>query len=123
MVVIIYYYIGYKYKATTWYLNGFPNGSNLESTVVFTLKTVLTSIQYLLFLTLQGKETNFRGYKLTHNKVQKKDSIAVAMNSRSMIFVTIVSYVRWCVCVFDPIYSGVSLRLSVYGIFDVSAGI
>ena len=39
--------------------------------VVFTLKTVLTSIQYLLFLTLQGKETNFRGHKLTQNKVQK----------------------------------------------------
>ena len=38
--------------------------------VVFTLKTVLTSIQYLLFLTLQGKETNFRGHKLTQNKVQ-----------------------------------------------------
>ena len=34
--------------------------------VVFTLKTVLTSIQYLLFVTLQGKETNFRGHKLTH---------------------------------------------------------
>ena len=33
MVVIIYYYIGYKYKATTWYLTGFPNGSNLGSTV------------------------------------------------------------------------------------------
>ena len=33
MVVIIYYYIDYKYKATTWYLTGFPNGSNLESTV------------------------------------------------------------------------------------------
>ena len=32
--------------------------------VVLTLKTVLTSIQYLLFLTLQGKETNFRGHKL-----------------------------------------------------------
>ena len=33
-VVIIYYCIGYKYKATTWYLNGFPNnGSNLGSTV------------------------------------------------------------------------------------------
>ena len=29
MVVVIYYYIDYKYKATTWYLNGFPNGSNL----------------------------------------------------------------------------------------------
>ena len=29
MIVIIYYYIGYKYKATTWYLAGFPNGSNL----------------------------------------------------------------------------------------------
>ena len=43
-----------------------------------------------------------------------KDSIAVATNSRSMIFVTIVSCVRWCVCVFDPIYSGASLRLSVY---------
>ena len=28
------YYIGYKYKATTWYLNGFPNdGSNHGSTV------------------------------------------------------------------------------------------
>ena len=39
--------------------------------VVFTIKTVLTSIQYLLFLTLQGKETNFRGHKLTQNKVQK----------------------------------------------------
>ena len=39
--------------------------------VVFTLKTVLTSIQYLLFLTLQGKETNFRGHKLTQNKVHK----------------------------------------------------
>ena len=33
MVVIIYYYIGYKYKATTWYLTGFPNGSNLGSIV------------------------------------------------------------------------------------------
>ena len=39
---------------------------------VFTLKTVLTCIQYLLFFTLQGKETNFRGHKLTQNKVQKK---------------------------------------------------
>ena len=39
--------------------------------VVFTLKTVLTSIQYLLFLTLQGKETNFRGHQLTQNKVQR----------------------------------------------------
>ena len=30
MVIIIYYhYIGYKYKATTWYLTGFPNGSLL----------------------------------------------------------------------------------------------
>ena len=28
-----------------------------------------------------------------------KDSIAVATNSPSMIFVTIVSCVRWCVCV------------------------
>ena len=27
------HYKGYKYKATTWYLNGFPTGSNLESTV------------------------------------------------------------------------------------------
>ena len=39
--------------------------------VVFTLKTVLTSIQYLLFLTLQGKEKSSRGQKLTQNKVQK----------------------------------------------------
>ena len=27
------HYKGYKYKATTWYLNGFPAGSNLGSTV------------------------------------------------------------------------------------------
>ena len=33
MIVIIYSYIGFKYKATTWYLNGFPNGSNLGLTV------------------------------------------------------------------------------------------
>ena len=33
MVVIIYYYIGYKYKATTWYLTGSHNGSDLGSTV------------------------------------------------------------------------------------------
>ena len=39
--------------------------------VVFTLKTVLTSIQYLLFLVLHGNETNFRGHKLTQNKVHK----------------------------------------------------
>ena len=39
--------------------------------VVFTSKTVLIPIQYLLFLTLQGKEMNFRGHKLTHKKVHK----------------------------------------------------
>ena len=33
MVVIIYCYIGCKHKATTGYLNGFPEGSNLGSTV------------------------------------------------------------------------------------------
>ena len=38
---------------------------------LFTLETVLTSIQYLLFRTLQGKETNFRVHKLTQNKVHK----------------------------------------------------
>ena len=26
MVVIIYCYMGYKDKTTTWYLNGFPDG-------------------------------------------------------------------------------------------------
>ena len=26
------HYKGYEYKATTWYLNGFPTGSNLGST-------------------------------------------------------------------------------------------
>ena len=41
--------------------------------VVFTLKTVLTSIQYLRFLTLQGKETNIRGHKLTQNKEKVKN--------------------------------------------------
>ena len=39
--------------------------------IVLTLKAVLTSIQYLPFLTLQGKETNFCRHKLTQNKVQK----------------------------------------------------
>ena len=53
--------------------------------VVFTLETVLISIQYLLFLTLQGKETNFRGHKLTQNKVQRnKNKIKrVVFSSRS----------------------------------------
>ena len=31
MVVIIYYYIGYKYKPTTWYLTGFSNGSKKKT--------------------------------------------------------------------------------------------
>ena len=36
--IILYTYINrhagtYKYKATTWFLTGFPNGSNLGSTV------------------------------------------------------------------------------------------
>ena len=39
IVVIIYYYIGCKYKATTWYLTGFPNGSNLGSTTVLLIHT------------------------------------------------------------------------------------
>ena len=38
--------------------------------VVLTLKTVLTSIQYILFLT-QGKETNFRGDRLTQLRCRK----------------------------------------------------
>ena len=43
--------------------------------VVFTLKSALTSIQSFLFVPLQDKETNFRGHKLTQNKVQKKIKI------------------------------------------------
>ena len=43
-----------------------------------------------------------------------EDTIAVATNSRLRIFVTIVICVQWCVWVFDPIYSGASLRLSMY---------
>ena len=34
MVVIIYCYIGCKDKATTWYLNGFSEGSNLGPIIV-----------------------------------------------------------------------------------------
>ena len=34
MVVIIYCYIGCKDKATTWYLNGFPEGSNFGPSTV-----------------------------------------------------------------------------------------
>ena len=33
VVVIIYFFIGCKYKTSKWYLNGFPDGSNLGSTV------------------------------------------------------------------------------------------
>ena len=32
-VVIIYFFIGCKDKTSTWYLNGFPDGSNLGSTI------------------------------------------------------------------------------------------
>ena len=34
-------------------------------------RLLLNSIQYLLFRTIQGKETNFRVYKLIQNKLQK----------------------------------------------------
>ena len=34
-------------------------------------RLLLNSIQYLLFRTIQGKETNFRVYRLIQNKVQK----------------------------------------------------
>ena len=44
MVVIIYCYINYEDKATTWYLNGFPDGNNLGSTVYVGKKP--TVIQY-----------------------------------------------------------------------------
>ena len=40
--------------------------------VVFTLNTVLAPIQYILFLTFQGKETNFRGHRLTQLRYRKK---------------------------------------------------
>ena len=33
MVVIMYCFIGCKEKASTWYFNGFPDGSNLGSSV------------------------------------------------------------------------------------------
>ena len=33
IVVIIYCYISYKDKANAWYLSGFPDGSNLGSTI------------------------------------------------------------------------------------------
>ena len=36
-------------------------------------RCVTVHTQYLLFLTLQGKETDFRGHKQTQNKVQKKE--------------------------------------------------
>ena len=45
MVIIIYCYIGYKYKATTWYLSGFSNGSNLGSYLIYYL-VVYSTIQY-----------------------------------------------------------------------------
>ena len=38
--------------------------------VAFTLKTVLNSIQYN-YLTLQGKETNFRRHRLTQTNIPK----------------------------------------------------
>ena len=69
--------------------------------------TLLTSEAPLLFAVfldwqLTGEHESFQG--------RLEDSIAVATNLRSMIFVTIVSCVRWCVCVFDPKYFGASLR-------------
>ena len=46
------------------------SGKEFSYVVDVVVFTVLTSIQYLLFLAFQGKETNFRGHKLTQNKVQ-----------------------------------------------------
>ena len=47
MVVIIYCYIGCKDKATTWYLNGFPDGSNLGSTVYVGEKPTVILYTYI----------------------------------------------------------------------------
>ena len=59
-------------KVNTIELSTVPRSSVIAVVVVvYTLKTVLTSIQYLLFLTLQGNETNLRRHKLTQNKAQK----------------------------------------------------
>ena len=55
--------------------------------VVVTLKTVLTSIQYLIFFTLQGKEANFRGNKLTQNKVRNVVVVVVVhIKNRSDLY-------------------------------------
>ena len=62
--------------------------STNRSSIVFTLKTVMTSLSStLLFLTLlQGKETNFRGHKLTQNKVQKNNDKIKKTQRKSQYF-------------------------------------
>ena len=55
MVVIIYYYIGYKYKATTWYLTGFPNGSTFSVLVANPKKADLHGGQSFSWSAEQGK--------------------------------------------------------------------
>ena len=64
------------------------------------------------------------GHRLSQSMMDQpdKNSIAVATNSRSMIFVTIVTCVRWCVCVCLIPY----IMAPVYAfrcMFDVSAGV
>ena len=47
MVVIIYCYIDYKDKATTWYLNGFPEGSKLKRTLTSARASPLRVLGFL----------------------------------------------------------------------------
>ena len=46
-VVIIYCFIGCSDNASTWYLNGFPDGSNLGSTVYVGEKPTVTLYTYI----------------------------------------------------------------------------
>ena len=43
---IYYYYIGYKYKAITWYLNGFLDGNNIGSNQQYNVGEKPTVILY-----------------------------------------------------------------------------
>ena len=77
VVILLYYYIGYKYKATTWYLTGFKEKSNAPSPMVVTLGQQL---QFLTFSVLVANPKKLLFYTVANparglpNREKKKKS-------------------------------------------------
>ena len=68
--IIICYYMGYKYKATTWYLTGFHNGSNLGVNSIMSVRNPCCCRCYAFgykcaIVAIRGEYRMARGWRYT----------------------------------------------------------